>query len=174
MNTAELIRKIAHQNRTTVVRTTVVSVNESECTADCKLLSDDADIFDVKINAKIQATKGIRIIPAVSSIVYLIFEDDSNTEAFIALYSEIDKILIDTEEIIFNGGENGGLINIEDLVVKINTIEEDLNSLKNVFSTWIPVVQDGGAALKSAAGSWAGQTITTTTIEDFEDPKIKH
>lgn len=174
MNTADLIRKIANQNKITVARATVISVDEEKGVCDCQLLSDEADIFDVKINAAINTTKGIRVIPTVDSIVYLIFEDNSNTEAFIALYSEVDKVLLDGENFQFNAGSNGGLVNIEDLVSKINTIEEDLNTLKNVFKSWTAVPQDGGLALKLGAASWAGQTLTNTTVEDLEDPKIKH
>ena len=83
------------------------------------------------------------------------------------MYSEIDKIEI-------NGGKNGGLINIEDLVSHINTIEDDINNLKTAMSGWTPTPQDGGAALKGAVTSWAGQSITKTKKSDIEDDKIKH
>lgn len=174
MNTAELIRKIANKNKTTVVRAIVKSVDEEKGVCDCQLLGSGADIYDVKINAAINTTKGIRIIPSIDSVVYLIFEDNTNTEAFIALYSEVEKVLLDGENFQFNSGENGGLIRIEDLITKINIIENDINSLKSVFSNWITSPNDGGASLKAASASWFSQNITKTKKEDIENNKIKH
>jgi hypothetical protein len=53
-------------------------------------------------------------------------------------------------------------------------LEKDVNALKSVFSGWTPISQDGGAALKSAAGTWFGQQLTVTSKSDIENDKIKH
>ena len=61
-----------------------------------------------------------------------------------------------------------------DLTERLNIIEKDINKLKKVFSSsWTPVPQDGGAALKGAAASWAGATLTETQRSDYENEKVK-
>ena len=80
----------------------------------------------------------------------------------------------DTGKITINGGKLGGLIKIKDLVDKVNKIEDDINTLKQDFSTWVPVPNDGGAALKTASASWAGQQIQKTQVDDIEDKKVTH
>jgi hypothetical protein len=53
-------------------------------------------------------------------------------------------------------------------------VEKDLNSLKQVFlQDWVPVSQDGGAALKAAAATWAGRRLTETQKSDIENEKVK-
>ena len=78
------------------------------------------------------------------------------------------------DSIVINGGELGGLINIEQLTEKLNAIEDDINSLKAAITDWLPVAQDGGAALKTAVSTWAGQQLTRSEKRDYEDEKIKH
>ena len=81
---------------------------------------------------------------------------------------------IEDGQIEFNGGDNGGLINITDLTGKLNTIERDLNALKTTLAGWTPVPQDGGAALKAAITTWATQQLQLTQNNDYQDNKIKH
>lgn len=89
-------------------------------------------------------------------------------------WGEVEKIACTCDSVEFNGGDLGGLVKIEKLTEKINTIERDLNKLKRVFSAWTAVPQDGGAALRNAAADWASQTLTETQTGDYEDTKIKH
>lgn len=56
---------------------------------------------------------------------------------------------------------------------KLNVLEKDINNLKQIFSRWSPVPQDGGSALKSQVSSWASSTLTETKIEDIESKTIK-
>lgn len=74
-----------------------------------------------------------------------------------------------------NGGDNGGLVKIEKLTERLNKIEQDINKLKTVFSTtWTVTPQDGGAALRTAASTWAGALLQETQVSDMEDDKVKH
>lgn len=78
------------------------------------------------------------------------------------------------ETIVINGGKLGGLVNIGQLTDKLNAIEDDINTLKTAMNGWIPVSQDGGAALKTAITSWAGQLLLKSKRTDYEDDTIKH
>lgn len=140
---------------------TVTEVNGTTCT--CSPIDDSADIEDVRLQA--QAGSGILLVPAVDSKVVVQMIND--VEGVVVMYSDLESIQ-------FLDGSFGGLIKIEDLVDKINTIEQDLNTLKSAFSSWVTVPNDGGAALKTATASWAGQSITPTQVADIENDLITH
>ena len=145
----------------------IVSIqDDTTCTVK---LEDDLQLSDVRLRSVVNSEEsGIVITPTVGSVVLVADLSGGKLSSMaVIMYSEIDKIEI-------NGGKNGGLINIEDLVSHINTIEDDINNLKTAMSGWTPTPQDGGAALKGAVTSWAGQSITKTKKSDIEDDKIKH
>lgn len=66
------------------------------------------------------------------------------------------------------------MVKAEQLAQRINAIEKDINTLKNVFSAWVTTPNDGGAALKLAAAAWAGSLLTLTQRSDYENGKVKH
>lgn len=152
---------------------TVNKVDEAKRTIDVSPINGKADILNVRLQSKVSGDKGVLIVPKVGTEVIVTFT--SKITAFMTLCNDVDKILIEANEtIIFNKGEKGGLINVEDLIEKINTIEKDINDLKTVFSQWVTVPNDGGAALKSIAASWFGSQLTETERGDIEDESIKH
>lgn len=127
---------------------------------------------------------GIRIIPELGSIV-LCVPDMTSGRYILQSCNAWSKILIqagglklemnaDSGEVLFNEGKNGGLINITDLVKKMNALEDDLNSLKNLFKTWVPAPSDGGTALKTLVSTWFSKTLSKTTKSSIEDVKVKH
>jgi hypothetical protein len=66
------------------------------------------------------------------------------------------------------------MTDITKLTDKINIVEKDLNTIKDVFAKWTPVVQDGGASLKAASATWSSTSIEVTAIDDIKDPLIKN
>ena len=158
----------------------VTSIDETERTCDVEPLNGDAEIFGVRLQSDIDGTNGFVMIPTVDSNVIVTFLN--NTTGFVSLCSSVEKIhvtsnteiTIDCDDITFNGGSNDGLIKINDLVSKINAVENDINTLKSIFTAWVPVPMDGGAVLKTATATWSAQTITPTQKTDIENDKIKH
>ena len=59
------------------------------------------------------------------------------------------------------------------MTARLNGIEESINELKAALSGWVPVSQDGGAALKGAISSWASETLVLTERGDYENEKVK-
>ena len=149
-----------------------VNVDEAARTCDLEPTEDIAPRAGIRLQAVIDETKGFVLIPKEGSFIVVSFFD--RTTGFVSLTSEIEKILIDTDLVQFNGGDNGGLININDLVTQMNKAQNDLNSLKSAISGWIPVANDGGAALKIALGSFFGTQLNLTVKGDMEDTKITH
>jgi hypothetical protein len=145
---------------------TVISVDMNEKTIEAKPLDGSARYLSVKLQTN--PASGALYIPKVDSFV--IVEQTSTSTAYVALWSEL-------EEIVFFDGENKGMVKVSELVEKLNTVENDLNTLKNLFATWITVPNDGGAALKTLATittTWATDTLTPTQVNDLENDKIKH
>ncbi len=143
---------------------TIAAVDENSKT--CNIDDDGFMMYGIRLQSVTNAAAGILKVPKIGAQALAVKIEDG--DGFMLLdCAEYDKI-------IFNGGTNGGLINIQSLVNKINAIENDLNSLKTVFKSWTPVAQDGGSALKTAAADWADQTITKTKTKDLEDKTVTH
>ena len=138
-----------------------------ETTKTCDLDDDGFMMYGIRLQCVTDAASGILKVPKIGAQALAVKIEDG--DGFLLLdCAEYEKIII-------NGGNNGGLINIESLVNKINAIEKDINALKNVFkTTWVVAPQDGGAALKTAAATWAGQTIAQTQTADIEDTTVTH
>ncbi|MDD3079088.1 MAG: hypothetical protein PHH37_08290 [Paludibacter sp.] len=141
----------------------------------------DADYIDVKdlsgtlytevrkraaIGDDDDAKKGIVVTPVIGSSVIVSRIGDSD-ELFVEMFSEVYGV-------VFDGGENEGLVKVKEITDKINAIETDINNLKTAFSTWVTSPSDGGAALKAVTATWAGSQLQVTNKADIQNEKIKH
>jgi hypothetical protein len=90
------------------------------------------------------------------------------------LENDKGSFVIDGDTIIGNGGDNGGLAIVSELVKRLNNIENDVNNLKTAFTTWVPTPMDGGLALKVASAAWFGSVLSPTVDVEIEDKKFKH
>ena len=152
----------------------VISVNETEMTCDLDLKTAP-DMLDVRLRSIIDETKkGILIIPKVGSYVLASIIDNRKESAYVSCFSDIDKIRILTDEIELSGDTFGGIVKSEIVASEINDLKADINSLKQILTTWVPVLQDGGTALKTAVTGWAGQTLVNVVKTDLENDKVKH
>lgn len=77
-------------------------------------------------------------------------------------------------EVVFNGGSNDGLVKVKELTTKITQLEERVNYLINVLTTWVPVASDGGLALKTLWNLTPQSNIITTVQSDIENTLVKH
>lgn len=142
----------------------------------CTVLIGELEVPDVLLTPADDGKEGKLIItPKTGSMVTV--ADLSGGELrhlSVVQWGEVEKITLTADSIELNGGENGGLVNIQDLTDKLNNIEKDINSLKRAFTTWVPVPQDGGSSLKAGVASWAAQQLVQTQVSDLEDDKITH
>jgi hypothetical protein len=151
----------------------VKAVDEGKLT--CTVTIDKLDYPDIRLTSIVDSSDVYSyVVPKSNSWVIVSFLEGSETDAFINVVCEIDKIIIRATSIIFNNGENKGLAKVDGLKSKLNAIESSINSLKNALSGWTPVPNDGGAALKSAVTSWAASQLQQTQLSDIENDKIKH
>lgn len=161
----ESLRNIGSGGRTITIYQGIVNSVDGNL---CEVQIGNIAIPDVRLRASEADDDGEMLITPKVGTAVTIGSLSGDLSQLVVL--QVDHI----ETIVINGGKLGGLINIEQLTEKLNTIEDDINSLKNVMSTWTPVAQDGGAALKTSVSTWAGQTLTKSQRGDYEDETVKH
>lgn len=160
----ELLANIGGGKATNLYQGVVTALSDITC----EVSIDGLSIPDVRLRASTEVD-GAQIIvrPTVGSVVIVG-----------SLTSDLDHLVVlsmdRAEDVIINGGKLGGLINVQELTQKLNTLESEVNNLKQLFASWVPVKGDGGAVLRGLLGSWAGKRLTLSRREDYEDTKVKH
>lgn len=157
----------------------VIKVNQQQQTVDVSPTNGDAEIYDVRLKAKIGSGEGI--FPAIGSEIVVGLLEGSETNAVALAFSEVDdakfklvrSLELDSEEIVINGGLNGALIIIEKLVERIQRLENAHNSLLNQFSTHTHT-HSLGPGTTSPTISTLTPINPLTIATDLENPKIKH
>lgn len=201
-NIKETIRQLAQGGRQSVsLVCTVDAVDKMARTVDCTPLDESAPLLGVNLQANQESTFGVVTFPKVGSYVVVGFVADG-AAGVVLLTDEVESVEVvisgdtarisadkdgvrvlmgdDTsaeltnEGITLNGGGFGGTVKVEQLTEHINAIENDINELKNIFSAWVAVPQDGGAALSALTVNWAGNLLTPTQRGDYENEKVKH
>lgn len=123
----------------------------------------------------LNTSKGAYVeIPMVGTQCIILFRDGHQGRPQLFACHQADKVLLTSNLIEVNGGGNGGVINIEQAITEWQGIKDDVNRLKTVFAGWIPSPGDGGAALKTAATSWAGNELPAVNRQALEDTKFTH
>ena len=146
-----------------------VSVDWENKTMTAKGTGDDVEYLDVSLGFGYADIK-----PAPGSVCLIGVIDGQEVFTFLINAENVELVETKAGQIIYNGGEHAGLVKVKELTTKINALEKDLNLLKQIFSVWSPVPQDGGASLKASVVTWAGQRLTETKQSDIEDTKITH
>lgn len=161
----------------------------------CVVTPEDAPAhYDVKLRSIVQEDFGSRIVvyPKDGSKVLIgLIDNDPNNTALISI-SEFESILIeiqtsfklriksdgqmliDSDNIVFNSGANGGLVKSASTAAELNDIKTSLNTLKSLITSWTPVLGDGGTALKGVLATWSSSSLTSVVPSDLENIKIKH
>lgn len=73
-----------------------------------------------------------------------------------------------------NGNVWGGLVKADAVAQELAALQAEFNQLKGLLNGWVPVPNDGGAALKATLTSWSGQPVQTTTSSQLQNPKVSH
>lgn len=170
---ARAIKAITGGNGGTALFTAEVKSVEGET---CTVLVGELEVPDVLLTPADEGADGKLLITPKEGSQVTVADLSGGELRHLAVvhWGEVEKISLTADSIELNGGDNGGLVKIEALTDKINNIEKDINKLKQAFTTWVPVPQDGGASLKSGVASWAAQQLVQTQVSDLEDDKITH
>lgn len=154
MSIKEAIQKIMEEKigGSASMLCTVKSVTGTTCTVET--LDTQVELFGVRLQAA--ASNGILLKPKVDSIV--VITPITDFEFVVVMFSAIDEItLLD--------GSFGGLTKTQELKTQLDKTNEVVNALVNSLTTWTPVANDGGAALKAFATS----ALTGKAVGDYSD-----
>ncbi len=121
---AEALRDIVGKEPFATFVAKVTKVDGAKCTV--QRLFDDMEIEDVRLNCSTTENEGVVIVPKRDSMVLITSIDGRYW--FVSQCSEVEKITIDaTDKIVFNGGQNKGLVKIEELTKKLNELVTTFN-----------------------------------------------
>lgn len=159
MSLKEVMRAIQTEQTIQSVLCKVNSVDGLLC--DCSPVNGDADILEVRLNAS--GLNGFVITPKVGS--YVMVTRFERFEAFISSFSDVDKIA-------FNGGANDGLVLVNQLVNKLNALENKVNSIISTFNTHVHAGVTIGSDSSAVTPTLVTGTLTTTVKSDIENANI--
>ncbi len=166
----------------------VTAVDEAAATCTVKLTVDgDAETSGVMINGIAGSIKGLLIVPAENSIVW-VAEIDGPGKWGVVKYSTVTKIAIqmaDTPElvveagkVVMNGGAHGGLVKAQETAERIKRLEDKVNDLIDKFQSWAPIANDGGASLRlhltTTPPIWTVPITPLTTADYLKNDDVKH
>ena len=141
---------------------TVSDINTTEMTCTCTPINGDAEFFDVLLNA--DADKGFTLIPANNSVV--IVQQTSQATAYVSMVSKVDQIYL-------AGDANGGLVKVQDLVSKLNALENKVNSLIVACSSQVVTLAPSGVF--ALAPFFTSVTpLTPTQQTELENTTVQH
>lgn len=148
------------------------AVDEATRTVEVTMLGgQSSNTVHVRLMASVD--DGAFLYPAQNSTVTILMTEFM--EPIIVGYSEIEKIVwlggdYDFVPVVVHPTDNN-----KGLLKKINNLENKIKDLQTILGTsWTPVPNDGGAALKVAAATWASTPYILTSQADISHDKIKH
>lgn len=173
----ELIERIMDERLNVQIRVgKVKSVNADSMTCDIEIQNSPLK-EDVRLRSVIDDNEqGILIYPKVGSYVLVGLIDNNPASAFIAQVSEVDKINFKIADIQLNGDALGGLIKINDLVGRLNKIEDAVNQLKGEFNGHTHISPPAPVSPVSTAPPTVPSAVVlaNTTVSEIENEKVKH
>jgi len=156
------------------VNAIVNSIDLSSRTCDCTTIDGhtEYDLPGVKLMAVVD--DGLLLEPVIGSTVKVIFSQ--NVEPFICQYSELQNItLIAADKISLNDGSKGGLVQVIDLVTKLNNLENLVNDLAAKFNSHTHILSlTSGTGTAAPTVSPETTVLTPTKRNDIENTQIIH
>lgn len=179
------IREIAGFGKFHMFTGKAESVDETKLSMGVDIDGDGLIIPNVRLRAIMtDNTKGWWVIPKIGTKVTIGLLE-GGTDYVLINASEIDKFFIkigdmvfqmDSTGIVMNGGNNGGLVKVDELKTQLDKLSARVDGIIDAFNL-LPtdfVAQDGG----SAAFGLVNTALTLlTNVEDFGDlanPDVKH
>jgi len=154
------------RRRAGIMSAVVCKVNDVDAakkTCVCAPVNGDALIPAVRL-IQAQESKGFLILPKKGSFVVVSYLGDGS--AYVAMFSDVDEVQLD-------GDKFGGLIKIQELKTQLDKMNAQLKAVTDSLGQWIPVANDGGAALQAFFNTaFIGKAAAS--FNDIENTKVKH
>ena len=184
------IRAMMGQRTPLLLTGKVESVDGETCT----VTVGDLKLTDVRLRSVVNGEESkLLITPKTDSYVTLIDLSGELRELEVIGYSEIESIDIETGgdinikckgdtnldcdgTVTLNGGDNKGLVKLQELNDNLNSIKNYISALKSAINTGLNGVgastaASGAAGALAFEGAMAGQMIN---FKNMENDKVKH
>ena len=172
----ESIQKMASKGGAGIVFTAKVKSVQANTT--CTVELEGLTVSDVRLRAVVNGeTSKILVTPKTGSYVLVADLSGDLSQLAVVGYSEVEKIEVDAnDEIVFNGGNNNGMVKIEELKRNLDTLKNYIMALQSAVATGLGAVGAGTAANGETGAGAFGEAMTGRSInfEDMEDTKITH
>lgn len=163
----ENIRKAAGPVPMSIYQGIVTSTDGITCT--CRF--GDMDVSGIRLRASLtERDRQMLVVPKTGSAVIIGSLSGDLSQAVVLQVDEIDRIEI-------NGGQLGGLVNIEDLTAKINELVDAFNGHTHSLPTGTVSVSGPGGAMSNTAPVSVpaiSKKADKFTRDDYEDDTVKH
>jgi len=181
-NIRNIIRQLSHDHDTvnSGIIATVKAVDMQKRTIDAEPLDGSAPLLDINLQANQGSNFGVVVYPKVGS--YVIVGPTCGSRAFVVWTTdEIDRVEVkiggtsveaDGDGIIFNGGERGGLVKINELTQKLNGLVNIVNNFINIYNNHTHVCTSPGSTSATPLPMQA-DSAETFNKNDYENKLIK-
>ena len=140
-------------------------------------VTDDLDFYDVVL-----ALGSIKRRPKIGGKCLIGIVNNNPAATFLIDCEEIEeyeiidgtgfKINLNNGLLTFNGQLNGGIVKAPTLKTEIDKNTLVLQTMQQVFSSWMPVANDGGAALKALVTQFI--SLALADLSAIENTAVKH
>lgn len=169
---------------------TIESVDEAKrtCTAKIGNISREGILLYAVTQ---DSLKGVCVFPKVGSRVLV--ANVGEGRSFVTMCSEVDKVVVTigdktglivseqgvevaAEQVVFNGGDNGAMVKIEELKKNLESLQDYVEAMNAALPTAFDAIlkstaADGGLGAASYRGAMAGKEIT---LSEMGNDKVKH
>lgn len=156
------------------------SIDEKKMTCSVKTLLLDEVITDVLLNITDGNVKGVIPIPEDDTDVWLGWIDGEICVLRVGVVKKViidaPQILVTCEDVQINGGNNGGLPILQQVLDNLNQLKKYVEAMNTAVGSGLSAV-GAGASANGATGKTAFETAMATQVINFkemENSKVKH
>jgi hypothetical protein len=161
----------------------VISIDEAKRTCKVELVDGSAPVFSVRMQASISFEKGVFLKPVIGSDVLVSFLNKDF--AFISLTSELDQVLVFSDDVQLGGKDGQAAVRGEDLNDNLKQLNSNIGSLVSLLDTFMNTQQAVSlgplaplkpaylAAISSMASVKTGLENWAQKLDDHLSEKVK-
>lgn len=127
MTTDEQLRNLIGRGtpaRATLHWAEVLQVDEANGTMDVKGIADELEYYDVSLGCG-----SVVLIPEKGSLCIIAVVEGVDTECLLISADKVERVKVKAStELVFNGGELGGLVKVQELTDFLNGVIDKFNS----------------------------------------------
>lgn len=168
-NIVEAIINISGRRDIDIFTAKVTAVDEDGYTIDVE--ANGVQYGDVRLMAVSSGVKGLIMIPKKESFV-TVGRIEKTNQYVVLNCSKIEKVIVNCENIVFNDGDNAGLVKIKELEDNLKSLKKYCEDLKLATSNGLASTYVLGSAIKVTFE--AEMATKTITLKNMENEKIKH